>query len=72
MGTEEEPFAHQAIISLYGHPRSLELPVYGTKAVALREGSLDLHGMLMLKLIVLLIILLRHAKIFAYLCQTTV
>lgn len=44
IGTEEEPFQHKAIITLYGHLRSIELPIYGTKTIAVREGTLDLHG----------------------------
>ena len=45
VGTEEEPFQHNAIITLHGNQRSPELPVYGTKTLAVREGVLDLHGM---------------------------
>ncbi|OWF48084.1 Fibrocystin-L [Mizuhopecten yessoensis] len=44
VGTEAEPFKHKAIITLHGHHRSKELPVYGTKSLAVREGTLDLHG----------------------------
>ncbi|XP_057684607.1 fibrocystin-L-like [Corythoichthys intestinalis] len=44
VGTEDEPFQHKAIITLHGHPRSTELPVYGAKTLAVREGTLDLHG----------------------------
>lgn len=44
IGTEEEPFQHQAIITLHGHLRSPELPVYGAKTLGVREGVLDLHG----------------------------
>ncbi|KAJ8334858.1 hypothetical protein SKAU_G00404970 [Synaphobranchus kaupii] len=44
VGTEDEPFQHKAIITLHGHLRSQELPVYGTKTLAIREGTLDLHG----------------------------
>lgn len=29
---------------MHGHLRSPELPVYGTKTLAVREGILDLHG----------------------------
>ncbi len=45
IGTEQAPFQHKAIITLHGHLRSTELPVYGTKTLAVREGVLDLHGM---------------------------
>ncbi|XP_060949378.1 PKHD1 like 1, tandem duplicate 1 [Limanda limanda] len=44
VGTEAEPFQHQATITLHGNQRSPELPVYGTKTLAVREGVLDLHG----------------------------
>ncbi|XP_030002867.1 PKHD1 like 1, tandem duplicate 2 [Sphaeramia orbicularis] len=44
IGTEEKPFQHKAIITLHGNARSKELPVYGTKTLAVREGLLDLHG----------------------------
>ncbi|KAF7655004.1 hypothetical protein LDENG_00062160 [Lucifuga dentata] len=44
IGQEGAPFQHKAIITLHGHVRSTELPVYGTKTLAVREGVLDLHG----------------------------
>ncbi|XP_068603731.1 PKHD1 like 1, tandem duplicate 1 [Brachionichthys hirsutus] len=44
IGTEEAPFQHKAVITLHGHVRSVELPVYGAKTLAVREGVLDLHG----------------------------
>ena len=44
VGTESEPFSHRAIITLHGHVRSKELPVYGTKMIGVRNGSLELHG----------------------------
>ena len=43
-GTEDVPFEHKAIITLHGHHRSQELPIYGTKVLAVRNGSLELHG----------------------------
>ncbi|OBS71482.1 hypothetical protein A6R68_13941, partial [Neotoma lepida] len=42
IGTEASPFRHQAVITLHGHLRSPELPVYGAKTLAVREGTLDL------------------------------
>ncbi|XP_043922184.1 fibrocystin-L [Protopterus annectens] len=45
IGTEAAPFQHKAIITLHGHLRSVELPIYGAKTLAVREGVLDLHGM---------------------------
>ncbi|XP_011607160.2 fibrocystin-L isoform X2 [Takifugu rubripes] len=44
IGQEGAPFQHKAIITLHGDLRSPELPVYGTKTLAVREGVLDLHG----------------------------
>ncbi|XP_068614929.1 fibrocystin-L-like, partial [Brachionichthys hirsutus] len=44
IGTEEAPFQHKAIITLHGHVRSVELPIYGAKTLAVWEGVLDLHG----------------------------
>ncbi|XP_021354106.1 fibrocystin-L-like [Mizuhopecten yessoensis] len=44
VGTEQAPFQNKATITLYGHQRSKELPIYGTKTLAVREGTLDLHG----------------------------
>lgn len=44
IGTEEEPFEQNAQITIHGHVRSTELPVYGTKSIALRTGYLGLHG----------------------------
>ena len=44
VGTEDEPFTHKAEIVLYGHVLSTELPIYGAKTLAVRHGTLDLHG----------------------------
>lgn len=44
IGTEEQPFQSQATIKLHGFYRSDQLPVYGSKVLAVREGTLDLHG----------------------------
>ncbi|XP_078699976.1 fibrocystin-L-like [Branchiostoma floridae x Branchiostoma belcheri] len=44
VGTQENPFQHQAIITLHGNLRSKELPIYGAKVLGVREGTLDLHG----------------------------
>ncbi|XP_042639560.1 fibrocystin-L [Orycteropus afer afer] len=45
IGTETSPFQHKAVITLHGHLRSPELPIYGAKTLAVREGVLDLHGL---------------------------
>lgn len=44
IGSEEEPFYPRARIVLFGHRRSQQLPVYGTKVLALREGEITIHG----------------------------
>ena len=45
VGTEQEPFPNKATITLTGSRLDAELPVYGAKVLAVRGGSLDLHGM---------------------------
>jgi len=44
VGTEDEPFQHKGIITMHGHLRSLEMPIYGAKTLGVRNGTLDLHG----------------------------
>ena len=44
VGTKEKPFMHKATITMYGTLRSIELPIFGAKVLALRNGTLDLHG----------------------------
>ncbi|CAF3595884.1 unnamed protein product [Rotaria sordida] len=44
VGTESNPFQHRGVINMYGHLRSIELPIYGAKVLAIREGTLDMHG----------------------------
>ncbi|XP_067676837.1 fibrocystin-L-like isoform X2 [Haliotis asinina] len=44
VGTEDAPFQHKAIITLHGSLRAPELPIYGAKVLAVRNGTLDLHG----------------------------
>lgn len=44
IGTEEEPFLAKTEVVLYGHFLSIEIPVYGAKTLALREGVIDMHG----------------------------
>eukprot|EP00935_MAST-01C_sp_MAST-1C-sp1_P000124 g124.t1 len=46
VGREETPFQHQATITLHGKPIvTPELPLFGAKTLAVRGGSVDLHGM---------------------------
>uniref|UniRef100_H2YG49 Uncharacterized protein n=1 Tax=Ciona savignyi TaxID=51511 RepID=H2YG49_CIOSA len=44
IGTEAEPFQHNAAVEMHGHLRSAELPIYGAKTLAVRNGTLELHG----------------------------
>jgi len=49
VGTESSPFQHRAVITMYGHLRSIELPIFGAKVLAIRDGSLDMHGIPMIQ-----------------------
>ena len=40
----EKPFQHKATMTIHGHVRSTELPIYGAKSVSVRNGSLELYG----------------------------
>ena len=44
IGTEKNPFMHKATIKMYGSVRTIELPIYGSKVIALRNGTIDMHG----------------------------
>ena len=44
VGTEDNPYMAKTQIVLYGHVLSTEIPVYGAKTLALRKGTLDIHG----------------------------
>jgi len=44
VGTEDQPFENKAVITLEGTRKSPEIPVYGAKCIAVRNGILDLHG----------------------------
>lgn len=44
VGTETKPFEHKAKIILHGHLHNKRMPIFGTKVLAVREGTLDLHG----------------------------
>ena len=44
VGTAQQPFMHKAVITMHGHARSKELPIYGSKVIGLRNGTLDMHG----------------------------
>jgi len=44
IGTEQQPFTHNAVITMYGNVRSIELPIFGSKVVAVRNGTIEMHG----------------------------
>ncbi len=44
IGTPDRPFQHRAVITMHGHRRSIELPIYGAKVLGVRSGTLDMHG----------------------------
>ena len=44
MGTEAAPFQHKANITMYGDNSDPEIPMYGNKVIAVRYGTLDMHG----------------------------
>jgi hypothetical protein len=44
IGTKENPHLYPATITLHGNLRATELPIYGAKCLAVRNGTLDLHG----------------------------
>ncbi|KAF5395129.1 hypothetical protein PHET_07404 [Paragonimus heterotremus] len=45
IGSEAEPYAARATIMLHGHVRDRDLPLYGAKVLALRNGSIEIYGM---------------------------
>ena len=44
IGSRGKRYQHKALVTLHGHVRSKELPVYGAKSLSLRSGYLGLHG----------------------------
>jgi hypothetical protein len=44
IGTEQQPFTHKAVITMYGNVRSIELPIFGSKVTAVRNGTIEMHG----------------------------
>lgn len=46
IGTETSPFSQRATITLHGRRYTAkEIPSYGAKNIAVRYGTLDLHGL---------------------------
>ena len=44
-GSETEPYDRSLVIEMYGRAGDLELPVYGAKTLAVRDGLVSLHGL---------------------------
>jgi len=44
VGSEEKPFTSKTQIVIYGHYLSPEIPSYGAKTLALRHGTIEMHG----------------------------
>ena len=44
VGTEDCPYTSKLIITLHGDKDTPEIPTYGNKVLAVRGGTLDLHG----------------------------
>jgi hypothetical protein len=44
VGTEDEPYRSRLIITMHGSKESPEIPTYGNKCIAVRAGTLYLHG----------------------------
>jgi len=44
VGTLDEPFMGNAVITLHGTPDQTEMPIYGAKSIGVRKGNLSLVG----------------------------
>ena len=44
IGTEDKPYMNKAEIIMYGNVLSTELPLFGAKTLAVRNGTVDFHG----------------------------
>jgi hypothetical protein len=44
VGTEEFPYTSKLTITMHGTVYDPYLPIYGNKVIAVRYGTLDLHG----------------------------
>ena len=45
VGTEYFPYTSKLTITLHSDKYTPEIPIYGNKVLAVRNGVLDLHGM---------------------------
>ena len=44
VGTEDFPYTSKITITMHGTKESPEIPTYGNKCIAVRNGQLELHG----------------------------
>jgi hypothetical protein len=44
VGTEEHPYTSKLTITMHGNVTSPFLPIFGNKVLAVRESTLDMHG----------------------------
>lgn len=44
VGTEEYPYTSKITITMHGNAESPYIPIYGNKVLAVRYGTLDMHG----------------------------
>jgi hypothetical protein len=44
VGTEEFPYTSKLTITMHGNVYDPYLPIYGNKVIAVRFGTLDMHG----------------------------
>jgi hypothetical protein len=44
VGTEEFPYTSKLIITMHGNKQMAEMPIYGNKVIAIRHGTLEMHG----------------------------
>jgi G8 domain len=44
VGTEEFPYTSKLVITMHSDQYSPEIPIYGNKVIAVRNGVLDMHG----------------------------
>jgi hypothetical protein len=44
VGTEENPYTSQLVITMHGQERDPFLPIYGNKVTGVRFGQLEMHG----------------------------
>jgi hypothetical protein len=44
VGTEDFPYTSKLIITMHGDKYTPEIPIYGSKVIAVRNGILEMHG----------------------------